>query len=151
MKKGRWVLVTVVGAFVAMVFGPQGPAGGFWGATPGEEMGITGGLAGAFMAYGLIEAVVFGFGLAWLAFGAKALRDSGRPGATAVYLAVGWGLVSWWPHGGLHQGIGEGNPAALVGIEFGFHVTMFLAVAVIASYVWRTVKSSEREAVAATS
>ena len=151
MKKGRWVLVTIVGAFIAMTFGPQGPAGGFWGATPGEELGITGGLAAAFMGYGLIEAIAFGFGLAWLAFGRSTIRDSHRPGAMAAYLAVGWGLVSWWPHGGLHQGIGEHNPTALIGIEFGFHATMILAAAVIASYVWRTVRSSEREAAAVTS
>ncbi len=142
MSKGRWILVTIIGVFIAMTFGPQGPAGGFWGAAPAEEMGVTGGLAGAFMAYGLLEALIFGFGLAWLAFGRKTLQGAG---ATAAWLAIGWGLVSWWPHGGLHQGIGESNPAALVGIEFGFHVTMFVAVLVIASYVWRT--ASERATV----
>lgn len=151
MSKGRWAIVTIVGAFVAMTFGPQGPAGGFWGAAPSEELGITGGLAGAFVGYALVEAVAFGLGLAWLAFGWKVIRQATQPGAIAAYLAVGWGLVSWWPHGSFHQAIGERNPTALIGIEFGFHATMILAAVVIASYLWRTVRSGSPQMVRSSS
>ncbi len=151
MNKGRWIIVTLIGAFVAMTFGPQGPAGSFWGAPSGEEMGITGGLAGAFMGYSLIEAIGFGLGLAWLAFGWKTVRDAERPGAVAAYLSVGWGLVSWWPHGSLHQAIGDSNPAALVQLEFAFHATLILAAILIAVFVWQTVRSVPSQTVRASS
>lgn len=138
MRK-KWIGVTVVGAFIAMAFGPQGPAGGFWRAEPGHELGITGGLASAFFAYGLIEAIGFGLGIAWLAFGRKALTGAL---ATPAYLAMGWLMASWWPHGSFHQAIGEGNHDALIRIEFGFHATMIVAGAIVARYLWHNLSAA---------
>ena len=137
--RNKWIGLTGVTAFIALAIGPQGPAGGFWGAESGHELGITGGLASAFFAYGLIEAIGFGLGIAWLAFGRKALTGAL---ATPAYLAMGWLLASWWPHGGFHQAIGEGNHSALVRIEFGFHATMILAGAIIARYLWLNLSAS---------
>ncbi|WP_203336638.1 hypothetical protein [Nocardioides limicola] len=92
MNKGRWIAVIVAGAVAAMALGPQGPLGGFWGAEPAGDVGITGALAGGFIAYGLIEGAGFGAGLAWLAFG-RPLLGRGAD-ATAAYLSIGWLLAS---------------------------------------------------------
>jgi hypothetical protein len=130
-----WALVTLAGLVVAMTTGPQGPLGGFWGAPSGEELGITGGLMGGFVAYGLIEAAAFGLGIAWFVFGRRLLTAGGL--GTAAWLSVGWTLVSWFPHGGFHQAIDHHDMGGLLAIEFGFHATMIVAATVIALYLAR--------------
>lgn len=136
-----WVAITILGAMIAMALGPQGPLGGFWGAEPAAELGITGSLAAAFVGYALIEAVGFGLGLAWLLLGRSQVAASTL--GTATYLAVGWVLTSWWPHGSFHQAIGDGNYQGLIRIEYGFHATMLVAGAIVAVYIWRTARGLE--------
>jgi hypothetical protein len=51
--------------------------------------------------------------------------------AWAMYLSIGWLLVSWWPYAHLHQVVGE-NLQALLYIEYGFHVTAIIAGLVLA-------------------
>ena len=50
--------------------------------------------------------------------------------AWAIYLSVGWFLVSWWPHDNLH--IHNGDDLQGLYIEYGFHVTLMLAGIVLA-------------------
>ena len=49
----------------------------------------------------------------------------------AMYLSIGWLLVSWWPHSHLHQVVGE-NLQRLLYIEYGFHVTTIIGAVVLA-------------------
>ncbi len=49
----------------------------------------------------------------------------------AMYLSIGWLLVSWWPHSHLHQVVGE-NLQGLLYIEYGFHVTTIIGAVVLA-------------------
>ncbi len=49
----------------------------------------------------------------------------------AMYLSIGWLLVSWWPHSHLHQVVGE-NLQGLLYIEYGFHVTTIIGTVVLA-------------------
>jgi hypothetical protein len=51
--------------------------------------------------------------------------------AWALYLSIGWLLASWWPHGHLHQVVGE-NLQGLLYIEYGFHVTLIIGAVVLA-------------------
>lgn len=125
MNKKRWIVIAVLGALVAMVFGPSGPAGGFWGREP--TPGLEGGVLGALVVYALLEAAFFGFGIAWLALARRVTSVS-----TGSYLAIGWMLVSWFPHGALHQSMEHDNWAGLAAVEYGFHLTMILAAVVVA-------------------
>ncbi len=61
-------------------------------------------------------------------------RADARLGASPwpVYLAIGWLLVSWWPHNHLHQTINPADLNALLGIEYGFHVLLYVAGLVLA-------------------
>lgn len=142
-RRSSWVLVTVAGLVVAMLTGPQGPLGGFWGALPAAERGVTGSLMGGFVVYGLIEAAAFGLGIAWLLYGRRYLTAD-RLG-TATWLGVGWALVSWFPHGGFHQALDHHDYAGLLAVEVGFHATMIIAAAVIVIYL---VRNPGRNAVA---
>ncbi|RME01989.1 MAG: hypothetical protein D6816_11580 [Bacteroidetes bacterium] len=95
------------------------------------------------MLVNLAEVVTFGLGVSFLIYGYRYVREAlaFSPGlATAVYLALGWSLVSWWPHDSLHQHIGE-NLGALVGLEWVFHVTA-MAGGLILAYAF--VKLADR-------
>jgi hypothetical protein len=135
-RRTAWILITVAGFALAMISGPQGPLGGFWGAPTAEDLGITGGLAGGYVAYGLVEATAFGLGLAWILLGRHYLTAN-RFG-TVAWLSIGWALLSWYPHGGFHQSLEHDNMGGLLAIEYGFHATMIVAAVVIALYVIRT-------------
>jgi hypothetical protein len=56
--------------------------------------------------------------------------------------AVAWLLVNWWAHDSLHLHVGASAHAlnALLGIEFGFHVTIIVAGLILISFLlvpWR--------------
>lgn len=131
MQRSRFIAVTIAGALLAVATGPQGPLGAFWGPEP--TPGLEGPTMGALLLYAILEAIAFGAGIAWLAFGRRI-----APLPTSAHLAVGWMLVSWYPHGALHQSIAHTNYAGLVGIEYGFHLTMILAAVVVARGLLQT-------------
>ncbi len=126
-----WVkvtLVTVVLGVAAMALGPI-----LW---PMAEGGVqpTAGQLVFFIVLEAIQSLTFGLGVSFLLFGLPTVRGASpnsRLMAWAMYLSIGWLLVSWWPHGHLHQVVGE-NFQGLLYIEYGFHVTAILAGLVLA-------------------
>jgi hypothetical protein len=48
-----------------------------------------------------------------------------RTRAWALYVTIGWLLLSWYPHVGLHVHAGR-NLRALLVIEYAFHVPLYL-------------------------
>ena len=81
----------------------------------------------------VIESLAFGLGLAFLLRGAQLLAVSCRPRVldVASYLSIGWFLANWWPHTNLHRVTGF-EWYGLIWIEYGFHVTLIVAGAVLA-------------------
>ena len=80
-----------------------------------------------------IEALAFGLGISFLAFGLPLVRKAAggsRLRAWAMYLSIGWLLVSWWPHDNLH--IHTEDLQGLLYIEYGFHMTLILSGLVLA-------------------
>ncbi len=78
--------------------------------------------------------MAFGLGVSFLLFGLPTVRrvsPNSKLTAWAMYLSIGWLLVSWWPHSHLHQVVGE-NLQGLLYIEYGFHVTVIIGAAVLA-------------------
>ncbi len=76
-----------------------------------------------------IEALAFGLGISFLAFGLPLVRKAAggsRLRAWAMYLSIGWLLVSWWPHDNLHIHTGM-DLQGLLYIEYGFHMTLILS------------------------
>jgi len=87
-----------------------------------------------FIVLEVIQSLAFGLGVSFLLFGLPTVREvspNSRLLGWAMYLSIGWLLVSWWPHGHLHQVVGE-NLQGLLYIEYGFHVTLIIGAVVLA-------------------
>jgi len=88
-----------------------------------------------------LESISFGLGIAfailgWLKFRAQIVSDRL---SLAVFVAVVWLLVSWWPHDNMHRANAIENFGRLLRIEYTFHVTIILAGFIIALYFWRKI------------
>ena len=71
--------------------------------------------------------LIFGYSLV------QATGAASRGLTLATHLSLTWILVQWWAHSSLHQSIGE-DMGALLGIEYGFHVTIMLASLIIINF-----------------
>src|SRR4051812_3888785 len=75
----------------------------------------------------VLEVLTFGAGVSFLAFGLPRVRrasDQIELSPWPAYLAIGWSLVSWWPHDSLHIANGA-NLGGLLVIEYAFHASLF--------------------------
>lgn len=123
----RVMAVAVLTSGAAFALGPAlfAPAAG--SPTP------TGAQVPLFVALAALEAAVLGIGVVFALRGRRALRRlfSSDARTTAVHAAVVWALGSWWLHDNLHMANGM-DLSGLLAIEYGFHVTMMAAAAVLA-------------------
>lgn len=143
--RGKWLTVTLLVGIVAFLTSPVAPLGGFWGLSPDGHTpeGIQKIL---FILLTVIQSLAFGLGVAFLLFGheaVKSLLPAKGSLSLAVYLAVAWSLLSWWPHTNLHQTHNPDNISGLLAIEYGFHVTLIFGAAVIAYFILVKSKQSQ--------
>ena len=78
--------------------------------------------------------MLLGFGVAFLIFGLPVLRKvspDSRPRAWAMYLSIGYLMVSWWPHLGMHAHNGL-DLQGLLYIDYIFHLPLEVAGVVLA-------------------
>lgn len=137
VRWGKWIVVTLLLGIAAFLTSPNAPLGGFWGSqvdghTPDGIQRVL------FMLLTAIQAFAFGFGIAFLFFGRRAVNSFLQAEGSlslAVYLAISWSLLSWWPHSNLHQTLNPENLGGLLAIEYGFHVTLILGGLVIAYFI----------------
>ena len=95
-----------------------------------------------FIFLAVVECLVFGLGVAFLLFGYPLVaRQRQSPLLTyAAFISIAWYLLNWWPHDNLHRVIGS-DYGRLVQLEFGFHLTMQIAAAVLAYFFVRVLLS----------
>ncbi len=127
--KTRWkmLFITLIAGVVAFLLGPV-----IW--TPSPDIQPTREQLPYLVALSAIEAFTFGFGVAFILYGRKIIRQlpngTGKP-ATLMYAALAWLLISWWPHDNLHiHNALDIN--GLIAIDYAFHVTLILASMVLA-------------------
>jgi hypothetical protein len=105
-----------------------------------------------FMFLGAADAVLLGLGVSFLLFGFPLLRKVSpdlRARAWAMYLAIGYLMVSWWPHLNLHISTPIEDWQMLLYIDFLFHLPLEIAGAVLAYCTfsifmsWRSGKLAE--------
>jgi hypothetical protein len=139
-NRGRWVVITLGLGLAAFLTGPNAPLGGFWGHLAGGHSAMasrTGVQMIFLMLLAAIQSLAFGLGMAFLLFGWPSIRAVTHTSGMgwALYLAVSWSLISWWPHTNLHQVLGAGNMNSLLAIEYGFHVTLIFGGIIVAYFL----------------
>jgi hypothetical protein len=88
-----------------------------------------------FIIVGLFEGAGLGAGILWLAFGRRLLAAGHTSPAlrSAARLSIGWLLVNWWAHDGLHRsGFGQTFTGVAV-IDMVFHTTLIAATVIVAA------------------
>lgn len=141
-RKITVAVVTAAGTIAALGLGRvvwPDPAGA---PTPPED------LMPLFVVLSVLEALLFGAGLAFAVFGFAPLR---RMAAGAVltwgaYLGITFMLISWWPHDNLHRVLDHADFAGLAWIEYLFHVPLMAAAATVAVFFLRVVRGANRVA-----
>jgi hypothetical protein len=131
--KSTWIkvlVVTLIAAVLAMVVGPI-----LWPTSdPPLFPEPTATQLPFFIVLQIVTALTFGLGVSFLLFGLPVVRRASADSklrAWLMYLSIGWLLISWWPHGHLHQHSGD-DVQGLLYIEYGFHVAPMLAALIVA-------------------
>ena len=137
-----WVKVLIVTLVVAVPTVPLGQV--IW---PPNPMGPqpTGGQLPLFIVLAVIESLLLGLGVSFVAFGLPLLQRAGRSSALtwAAFVGIAWLAVSWWPHDGLHRSLDHEDLNGLLRIEYGFHVTLMIAAVVVGLFFVRTLAEKE--------
>ena len=145
----RWMKVTIVTLVVAVPAFVLGPV-----LFPLADVGSEPSAAQIpfFMFLGAADAILLGLGVSFLVFGLPVLRKvspDSRLRAWAMYLAIGYLMVSWWPHLNLHISTPIDNWQMLLYIDFLFHLPLEIAGVVLAYCAfsifmsWRSGKLAE--------
>jgi hypothetical protein len=123
------IVLTLVVSVAAFLLAPV-----LWPPAPGTPT-PQGAQLVFFILLAILSALTFGAGVAFLAFGWPVVRyatDIARVPAWPLFVALGWLLVSWWPHNNLHLSVG-GDLSGVLAIEYAFHVSMYVAGLIV---VW---------------
>jgi len=124
----KWLLVTVLVAVPAFLLSPV-----LFPAAEGGPVPTAGQLP-YFLFLGASDALLLGSGLSFLLFGYPMLRKrslDSKARAWAMYLSIGYLMVSWWPHLGMHASNGLDLQGLLV-IDYVFHLPLEIAGATLA-------------------
>ncbi len=87
------------------------------------------------LALDVMQAVFLGLGISFLIFGLPVMRrisPDSKTRAWAMYLSIGWLMVSWWPHINMHVHNAPDDLQGLIYIDYLFHVPLMVAGAVLA-------------------
>jgi hypothetical protein len=136
------VAVVVPLAILTFLAGSGAPLGGFWAPSPDAQAMMASATSfhmAAFILLKVAEAVAFGSGVAFLLFGYGTTHAVSPALGRAAHLATAWVLVNWWVHDSLHIHFEGGTAGALLGIEYGFHVTLMIAGGILAVFFAKVV------------
>ena len=136
-----WVkvlLITLILGIPAFILGPI-----LW--PPSPDIKPTPAQLPFFIFLSVIEAAVFGLGIAFIFFGwpfvNKVSKSKGL--SAAAFVSLSWLLVSWWPHDNSHIHNGM-NAQGLLYIDYTFHVTIIAASLILAYYFINVLNEAPR-------
>ena len=118
----RMLFLTVVIGLAAFFTGPR-----IWPMNPNTPMPPANLLPG-YIALSAIEALAFGFAVAFAIFGWPAIRRLSLGASWLnkwLFVTLCWFMGNWWMHDNLHMHNGM-NMHGLLFIEIAFHITMLI-------------------------
>ncbi len=135
-----WVKVALITTVVAVPAFFLGPI-----LFPPADVGVepTAGQMPFFLFLAVGDALLLGLGVSFLIFGLSVLRrvsPDSKARAWAMYLSIGYLMVSWWPHLNMHASNGLDMRGLLV-IDFLFHLPLEVAGVVLAWGFFSLVRS----------
>ncbi len=122
----KMLLITFIIGVPAFLLGPV-----IW--PPSPDIQPTHAQLPYLIALSAVEALFFGFGIAFIIYGrplVKRLTGGAGKAAAAMYGSLAWILVSWWPHDNLHIHNAL-NINGLIAIDYSFHFTLIIAGAIL--------------------
>lgn len=143
MKKTsvKMIVVTLVIGIPAFFLGPM-----IW--PPSPDIHPTQSQLPYLIVLSLIEALTFGFGIAFIIYGwprVKAATGDATRTARVMYVSLAWLAVSWWPHDNLHV-YNALDINGLIAIDYAFHLTVIIAGLVLAYSFFALFKAAEERA-----
>ncbi|MEK6918706.1 MAG: hypothetical protein AABW73_01575 [Nanoarchaeota archaeon] len=135
-KKGIAITIVIFLTVITLILGPK-----LWPSIEGE-VGPTSAQIPFLITLSIIESLLFGIGIALIYIAIpqlKKVKEEERRRTYWTFASIIWILISWWPHDNLHRHVGM-NYSALIGIEYGFHLTIMLAGIMIAYYFMKEIK-----------
>ena len=135
-QKTKVLILTLVVTVLAFAASAPGPLGGFWGLDLSTGRAPTASQLPLFMILAVLDALMLGLGLSFLAFGFPLLSETAnvsRGLARAAHLAISWLFVQWWPHSNLH--IVTEDLGGILVIDYVFHTTIMLASIIIVYFL----------------
>src|ERR671938_158935 len=130
-RRSTWVAVVVLTLIIAVPAFFLNPI--IWPPAPGGPA-PTAAQIPYLLALDVMQAVFLGLGISFLIFGFPVMRrisPDSKTRAWAMYLAIGYLMVSWWPHLGLHASNGL-DLQGLLYIDYLFHLPLEVAGVVLA-------------------
>ena len=126
-----WMKVAIVTALVAVPAFVSGPI-----LFPPADTGVepTAGQMPFFLFLAVGDAVLLGLGMSFALFGLSVIRKASpdsKVRAWAMYLSIGYLMVSWWPHLNMHAHNGMDLKGLLI-IDYLFHLPLEVAGVVLA-------------------
>jgi hypothetical protein len=137
-----WIKVLIVTLVVAVPTVPLGQL--IWPPNPAGPQ-PAGAQLPLFIVLAVIESLLLGLGVSFVAFGLPLLQRAGRSnGLTwAAFVSIAWLMMSWWPHDGFHRSLDHTDLNGLLTIEYGFHVTLMIASTMVGLFFVRTLGAKE--------
>lgn len=124
-------------AIIAFLATPLGPLGVFWRPPADVSISSVPNIQKIlFIGLNILEALTFGLGISLLIFGyplVRAISPASMGLTRAAHFSISWLLLNWWIHDSLHTHNGT-NLGGLLGIEYGFHVTLMIAGVILAAF-----------------
>jgi hypothetical protein len=99
------------------------------------------------IALDVMQSLFLGLGVSFVLFGLPIMRrisPDSKTRAWAMYLCIGWLMLSWWPHIGMHVHNAPDNLQGIIYIDYLFHVPLMITVAVLAYCFFSLVRQRVR-------
>ena len=148
ITRRTWVTVLVITLIVAVTAFMLGPI--IWPPAPAPTSAPN----FYFLAMDVLKAVfavLLGLGISFLIFGLPVVRRISPDSKTrvgAMYLSIGYLMVSWWPHINMHAHNAPNDLQGLLYIRHLFHVPLIISGVVLACCFISLVRQRARRPIA---